>query len=91
VSGQAAGAAGGAVAEMGCQELVELVTSYLEGALSTGDRQRFDAHLAECEGCRRYVEQVRITIMLTRRLGEPAERPAIPFELIDAFRNWRQG
>src|SRR5947209_10781737 len=45
--------------EMVCIELVELVTDYFEGALSEGDRRRFEEHLAACGPCVRYVEQLR--------------------------------
>jgi hypothetical protein len=47
-----------------CQELVELVTDYFEGALSRRDRKRFDAHIAGCEHCTLYIEQLRQTIAL---------------------------
>ena len=47
------------LAHLNCRELVELVTAYLEGALSSGERKRFDAHLAGCDGCTTYVEQMR--------------------------------
>ena len=54
--------------EMTCQELVELVTEYLEGALPASDRRRFDEHLAECPHCVAYLDQMRITIRLVGRL-----------------------
>jgi anti-sigma factor RsiW len=54
--------------EMTCQELVELVTEYLEGALQDPDRRRFDEHLAECPHCETHLEQMRITIRLVSRL-----------------------
>jgi anti-sigma factor RsiW len=47
-----------------CQELVELVTDYFEGALSRRDRKRVDAHVAGCEHCTLYIEQLRQTIAL---------------------------
>jgi anti-sigma factor RsiW len=53
---------------MTCQELVELVTEYLEGTLPGPDRQRFEEHLAECPHCVAYLEQMRITIGLVGRL-----------------------
>ncbi len=56
---------------MPCRELVELVTDRLEGALSPGDRARFDEHLAECDGCTTYVEQVRATIAALGRVPAP--------------------
>ena len=58
-----------------CVELVELVTDYLEGALSPRERARFDAHLAECDGCQAYVEQMRTVIALTGRITEEAIPP----------------
>ena len=54
------------LSELPCRDLVELVTEYLEDRLSAVDRARFDAHLAECEACRAFLEQFRQTI---RTLG----------------------
>ena len=51
-----------------CQELVELVTDYVEGALGAADLRRFEEHLAVCEGCRHYLDQLRATIRLTGTL-----------------------
>ena len=59
-----------------CQDLVELVTAYLEGALTPADRRRFEAHLAECEGCEAYVGQIRTTVRLSSRTGR--RRPGAP-------------
>ncbi len=78
--------------ELTCKELVELVTAYFEGALSDADRRLFEEHIETCEGCRRYLAQLRTTIELTGRLDEesldtlgPAAREA----LLEAFRSWR--
>ena len=57
------------LAHLNCRELVELVTAYLEGDLSSGERKRFDAHLSACDGCTMYVEQMRRTIELTGTLS----------------------
>jgi anti-sigma factor RsiW len=75
--------------ELTCKELVELVTDYLEDALSDRDRARFEAHIAVCQGCTRYLAQMRETIRLTGVLTEEQ----LPVEqrdtLLDAFRGWR--
>ena len=77
--------------EMPCQELVEVITDYLDGALSATDRARFEAHLGECDACGDYVEQFRQTIALTGRI-EPEELPPQTREqLLSAFRDWRGG
>ena len=51
-----------------CQDLVEVVTDYLEGALPPSTRARFERHLRRCDGCDRYLAQIRRTIELTGRL-----------------------
>jgi anti-sigma factor RsiW len=47
---------------MNCDELVELVTAYLDGALAPDDERRVTEHLAECDGCTTYVAQFRTTV-----------------------------
>ena len=56
--------------EMPCQELVEVITDYLDDALSPADRARFDAHLAGCDPCQEYLAQFRRTIALVGRAFE---------------------
>jgi anti-sigma factor RsiW len=77
------------VTELSCQELVELVTDYLEDALSSEDRARFDRHLVGCPGCVTYVEQIRATVRLSGRLTEESLDPRLRDALLAAFRNWR--
>jgi anti-sigma factor RsiW len=74
--------------EMTCRELVELVTDYLEGALPDPDRARFDAHLGSCEGCRNYLEQMRIVVRAGGSLSEESLDPAQRETLLEAFRGW---
>ena len=78
-------------AELTCQELVELVTDYLEGALSSGDRHRFEAHLDDCGGCRAYLEQIRGTILAVGGVAAEGLDPAIGERLMASFRDWRSG
>jgi len=75
--------------EMPCQELVEVVTDYLDGALSAPDRVRFEAHLADCDACRDYVDQFRETISLVGRVEPEQLSPQAREQLLDAFRGWR--
>jgi len=74
---------------MSCQELVELVNDYLEGALEPDDRARFEDHLDECEGCLNYLNQVRKTIELVGRLTEESVPAPAMDELRGAFRSWK--
>jgi predicted anti-sigma-YlaC factor YlaD len=79
------------VEEMACNELVELVTHYLEGALDERDRQRFEEHLVVCGGCVNYLDQMRKTIELTGKLGEQDIAPEAMCALLEAFRGWHRG
>jgi anti-sigma factor RsiW len=74
--------------EMPCAELVELITEYLEDRLSPIDRSRFEAHLAECEACRTYLEQFRQTIRVLGRLPEESLSVEVRNTLLGAFRDW---
>jgi anti-sigma factor RsiW len=72
-----------------CQEAVELMTDYLEGALSPADRRRFEEHLARCLHCVEYLEQIRETIRLAGRVEPEDLTPAMRTELTDLYRRWR--
>ena len=74
--------------QLSCQELVELVTDYLEGALPAEEHERIDRHLEICQGCRVYVEQMRQTIELTGRLTVADVSPEAELVLLEAFRAW---
>ena len=77
------------LAHLSCRELVELVTAYFEGDLSKGERKRFEAHLAECDGCTTYIEQMRRTIELTGGLRVEDVSPEAEEKLLGVFRDWR--
>jgi anti-sigma factor RsiW len=74
---------------LACKDLVELVTDYLEGALPPPDRERFEAHIAGCDGCLTYVEQMRHTIRAVGKLTEESIEPQARDELLKVFRNWK--
>jgi anti-sigma factor RsiW len=69
--------------------VVELVTAYLEGALSLEDRLRFEHHLTACDGCTMYVEQMRRMIELTGTLRVDDVSPEALAKLMHAFRDWQ--
>ena len=56
-----------------CRDMSELVTDYLERAVSIRTRVDMWWHLVRCEACRRYYDQMRRTIRLLRRM--PANPP----------------
>ena len=79
------------VEELSCREVVEILGDYLDGAMTPADRVRLEAHLADCEGCTAYLEQLRITVRLSGRLSEEAVSPEAMAPLLEAFRAWRRG
>lgn len=56
-----------------CADALELMTDHLEGALCDADRERMSAHLAGCEPCRVYLDQLRATIAIVHEAGPPEE------------------
>ena len=72
-----------------CQQAVELVTDYLEGALPAAGRRRFERHLAGCPHCTEYLAQIRETISLTGRLAPEDLTPQMRDEFVDLYRQWR--
>jgi anti-sigma factor RsiW len=54
--------------DLRCVELVELLTAYLDGALSDDARTQVDEHLRGCEGCRAALAQWRTVAELAGRL-----------------------
>ena len=74
-----------------CRQAVELMSNYLEGALSPSERERFERHLAGCPHCSEYLAQLRATIDALG-LVEPDDLPAEAVdELVDLYRRWRAG
>jgi len=75
--------------ELVCQEMVELITDYLEDALPRSQRRRFEAHIAGCEHCHEYLDQMRTTIRLTGRLAVEHLTPEMRSEFSALYRSWR--
>ena len=71
-----------------CEEMVELVTDYLEGSLTRRDRRRFEAHLSGCDHCTDFLQQMRTTIVLTRSLADEDLSTIRQSELLILFRRW---
>ena len=72
-----------------CQEAIELLTEYLEGALSRRQRRRLRNHLDACPNCSAYLEQIRITIRLSGSIEPEDLSPQAQDELRDLYRRWR--
>jgi predicted anti-sigma-YlaC factor YlaD len=79
------------IAPIACRDLVELVTDYLEGALAPEQHVRFQNHIAGCDGCTAYLDQMRETIRLTGTLREQQISPDARAALLQAFRGWASG
>jgi Putative zinc-finger len=74
---------------LSCQEVVELVTGYLEQTLDTGTQGLFEEHLNFCDGCEAYLDQMRATISVVGRLDESDVPADARDRLLAAFRDWR--
>ncbi len=75
---------------MSCQDLVELITEYLEGNLSFSERIRFQLHLGLCQGCRNYLHQMKSTIRILGKLPAESMPDDVRDELLERFRTWKR-
>lgn len=80
--------------ELTCQEIVELVTDYLEGHMAPAQRAQFEQHMLTCPPCTTYLEQMRTMVGLAATLDTPdastETAPEPPAAVLDAFRRWKR-
>jgi hypothetical protein len=74
-----------------CQELAELITDYLEGVLPPEQHALFDLHISKCRDCTLYVEQMRVTVVVTGRIRAEDIPVEVRGELLSVFRGWAAG
>ena len=77
--------------DVACQEVVELLTDFLDGALDRETAAQVEQHLALCPDCTEYLRQFRLMITATGRLSETALPDHVEDELLQVFRRWRDG
>jgi len=77
--------------EIVCQQVVELVTDYLEGALPRRDRERLEQHLADCPHCAEYLRQMRLTIATVGRVRPADLTSEARDDLVALYRRWAEG
>lgn len=73
---------------MDCNQLVELVTAYLDESLDLDTRARFDVHLLECDGCANYLQQFRATVATVGKIDSAELDPGFRARLMGAFKDW---
>lgn len=78
------------MADLHCQQVVEVITGYLDGSLGRRDRRRFEKHLRGCDACERYLEQMRETLDLLGTVPVETLSPEAQSTLLDAFRDLRR-
>lgn len=77
-------------ANVNCQQVVELVTDYVEGALPASERLAFEQHVAACPPCRAYFAQMRTVIRVAGSLREDDLPEPVREKLVGAFRDWKR-
>ena len=74
-----------------CQQIVELVTEYLDGGLETPERVAFERHVAICPPCRGYFSQLRKVTRVAGGLRVDDLSPHVRDSLLAAFGTWKKG
>lgn len=70
---------------MTCREFVAFLLDYVEGDSPSVERERFDAHLAECPDCVRYLRDYRDAIRCGRLSADDEWPEDVPEELVTAI------
>ena len=73
-----------------CRQAVELMSDYVEGSLSRRDRRRLEKHLAGCDACTAYLEQLRATIAASGVVEPENLAPEVLETLTDLFRRYQE-
>jgi anti-sigma factor RsiW len=71
-----------------CRQAVELVTDYLEGALSRRDTRRFEAHLEACDGCEEFLREIQATVRVLGSVQPDDLAPETRQGLIELYRQF---
>ncbi len=71
-----------------CQEVANLMTDYLDGALSLSQRVRFHMHLGLCFACRNFLNQMKYTVATLQQLPPDPIPPPVKAELLRRFQDW---
>lgn len=74
-----------------CREVIDLVTEYLEGAMTPETRTDVELHLNYCDGCSTFLDQIRVAAESAGRLSEEQIPEATRAALLEAFQDWRRG
>jgi anti-sigma factor RsiW len=67
------------------------MTAYLEGELDPRDRERLEAHLADCPHCAEYLAQLRVTIDALGQADVDDLSDDAVDDLVELYRRWRTG
>ena len=73
-----------------CQEVVELVSDYLDQALPPEVASLFEQHVNFCDGCDWYLDQMRSTVATVGRITERDVPEETREKLLAAFREWKR-
>lgn len=74
-----------------CRDAVALMSDYVDDVLSRRDRERLEAHLANCPHCTEYLAQIKATITATGHVQPDDLSEEVLDELVTLFRRWRDG
>ena len=73
-----------------CKEVVGLASEYLEGTMGSDEATAFEVHLNFCDGCFRFVDQLRETAATAGALPEEQISDELKARLVLAFRDWKR-
>lgn len=69
--------------DLSCRDVADFLMAYLDRELDPSQRAAFDAHLAVCDECVRYLRSYDRTVRLAKAAGREVDEPtAVPERLV---------
>lgn len=72
-----------------CRQAVDLMSDYLDGQLSRRRRRRLERHLKDCDACRAFLQQLRVTIAASGAVEPDDIPPDVMTALTEMFRKYQ--
>ena len=71
--------------ELTCRDVADFLMAYLDRELDPPQRTAFEAHLAVCDECARYLRSYEQTVRLAKAAGRDADEPEeVPERLVQS-------
>lgn len=74
---------------MECRDVAQLLPEYLDASLADRRSGEIEEHLARCETCSAFVDQIREVAAAAKLLRPPVEKAGAPGRILRLYERWK--